>query len=82
VFGELDAYSFALLDAATAPTQPPATGPTRTGFAGPTDPDQGAHAARTLGRQRLARLLDHLTCRPPTTAAAGDGTDGKTCRAS
>jgi hypothetical protein len=29
VFGDLDAYSFALLDAATAPQRPPATGPTR-----------------------------------------------------
>jgi hypothetical protein len=84
VFGDLDAYSFALLDAATAPTQPPAAGPTRTGFAGPTDPVQGANAARTLGRQRLARLLDHLAHRCPDTAkpadrsddgAAGDGTD-------
>jgi hypothetical protein len=74
VFGELDAYSFALLDAATAPTQPPETGPTRTGFAGPTDPDQGAHAARTLGRQRLARLLDHLT--HPDTANPAERPDG------
>jgi hypothetical protein len=83
VFGDLDAYSFALLDAATAPTQPPETGPTRTGFAGPTDPDQATHAARTLGRQRLARLLDRLTHpdtanpaeRPDGSAAGDDGGD-------
>jgi hypothetical protein len=84
VFGDLDAYSFALLDAHTAPTAAPTTGPTRTGFAGPTDPVQGAHAAATLGRQRLARLLDHLAHRCPDTGepadrsddgAAGDGTD-------
>jgi hypothetical protein len=89
VFGDLDAYSFALLDAATAPTAAPAAGPTRTGFAGPTDPVQGANAARTLGRQRLARLLDRLahpdTDRPETDRphgsdaadGAGDGTDGR-----
>jgi hypothetical protein len=49
VFGELDAYSFALLDAATAPQRPPATGPTRDRFAGPTDPDQAAHAGQDPG---------------------------------
>jgi hypothetical protein len=71
VFGDLDAYSFALLDAVTAPTAAPTTGPTRDGFAGPTDPVQGAHAARTLGRQRLARLLDHLTKPNPDQPATG-----------
>jgi hypothetical protein len=75
VFGDLDAYGFALLDAATAPTHPPTTGPTRTGFAGPTDPDHAAHAATTLGRQRLARLLAHLA-HPDHRDAHGDGGDG------
>jgi hypothetical protein len=76
VFGDLDAYGFALLDAATAPTHPPTTGPTRTGFAGPTDPDQAAHAATTLGRQRLARLLDHLAHRCPDTGEPSDRNGG------
>jgi hypothetical protein len=76
VYGDLDAYGFALLDNVTAPTQPPRIGRTRTGFAGPTDPDQAAHAAETLGRQRLTRLLDRLTHRCPDQAEyAPDATD-------
>jgi hypothetical protein len=81
VYGDLDAYSFALLDTATAPTQPPKTGPTRTGFAGPTDTDEAARAAETLGHQRLARLLARLahpeTDRPDDDDGAG-GAGGQT----
>jgi hypothetical protein len=49
VFGDLDAYSFALLDAHTAPTAAPTTGPTRTGFAGPTDPTGALTPPRRWG---------------------------------
>jgi hypothetical protein len=80
VFGELDAYSFALVDAATAPRTPPDAGPTRPGFAGPCDPDEATAAAATLGRQRLTNLLGRLADRGTGDAGAPDvnGRDGET----
>jgi hypothetical protein len=59
-FADLDAPSFALLDAVTASARPLQVAPTRDRFGGPTDPDAAAEVARVSGRQRLANLIDHL----------------------
>jgi hypothetical protein len=76
-FADLDAPSFALLDAVTAGARPPQVAPTRESFGGPTDPEAAAEVARVSGRQRLANLIDHLA-RPRSggsedASAAGDG---------
>jgi hypothetical protein len=74
-YGEADPVAFALLDATTAPASPPPVAPTRDGFAGPADPERAAAAARSVGRARLRRLLDHLAATTRDPASAGD-TDG------
>jgi hypothetical protein len=60
VYGDLDPLAFAVVDAATAPSAADVA-PTREGFAGPADFVASRHAARSLGRRRLANLLDRLT---------------------
>jgi hypothetical protein len=70
-YGDLDALSFSILDAVTAPTGPPDTAATRDRFAGPTDPDRARDAARITGRQRLDNLLRRLGA-PDRVAATAD----------
>jgi hypothetical protein len=65
VYGDLDPLAFALVDAATAPGAPEVA-PTRDGFAGSTGPEASRHAARSLGRRRLANLLARLAHRCPS----------------
>jgi hypothetical protein len=77
---EMDALTFALVDAATAPTSPPKVGPTRDRFGGPTDPEAAAEARQVSGRERLANLVARLahSCSSTSGSPAVEAEDAGT----